>query len=175
MQLSNRSTRILQPAKRWFVYLSLFLALFLNYMPFGDMPWIPDWVALVLAFWCIREPLYIGMGTGFVLGLIVDIGHASAMGQHALAYVVLTFLANAFSRRIMWFPALLQALHVLPMLLAAQAVMTGARMFAQPGVAFPGWDYFLSSITGVVLWLPLTYLLLLPQFQPVDRDENRPI
>jgi len=173
MQFTNRSTRILQPAKPWFVYLSLFAALFLDYVPFGHLSWMPDWVALVLAFWCIREPLYIGMGIGFVLGVLVDIGQGAAMGQHALAYVVLAFLANALARRVMWFPALLQALHVLPILLAAQAVMVGVRMFA--GDPFPGWEYYLSSFAGVVLWLPLTYLLLLPQFQPVDRDENRPI
>ena len=95
------------------------------------------------------------------------------MGEHALAYVVLAFIANGLARRIMWFPSLLQALHVLPMLLLAQVLMVVVRMYA--GENFPEWDYFLSSVVGAALWLPLTYLLLLPQFQPLDRDENRPI
>ncbi|MCL2644218.1 MAG: rod shape-determining protein MreD [Betaproteobacteria bacterium] len=173
MQFTNRSNRILRPAKPWFVYASLFLGLVLNYVPFGHHPGIPDWAALVLVFWCIREPLYIGMGMGFLLGILVDIGKSAALGEHALAYVVLAFIANGLARRIMWFPSLLQALHVLPMLLVAQALMVGVRMFA--GENFPEWDHFLSSIVGAALWLPLTYLLLLPQFQPIDRDENRPI
>ncbi|MDR0635054.1 MAG: rod shape-determining protein MreD [Azoarcus sp.] len=174
MQFTNRSNRILQPTKPWFVYLSLLIALMLDYVPAGDFSrMLPDWVALVLTFWCIREPLYIGMGVGFTLGLLVDVGGGGPMGQHALSYVVLAFMANALARRVMWFPALLQALHVLPMLLIAQALMVGVRMLAQE--EFPGWEYFLSSLVGVALWLPLTYLLLLPQFQPVDRDENRPI
>jgi len=25
------------------------------------------------------------------------------------------------------------------------------------------------------LWIPLHYVLLLPQYQPMDRDDNRPI
>ncbi|MCL1861209.1 MAG: rod shape-determining protein MreD [Proteobacteria bacterium] len=173
MQLSNRSNRLLRPPKPWFVYLSLFIGLVLSYVPFGHRPGIPDWAALVLVFWCIREPQYIGMGIGFFLGILVDIGHGTPMGQHALAYVVLAFIANGLARRIMWFPSLLQALHVLPMLLVAQALMAGVRVFV--GEEFPEWNYFLSSIVGAALWLPLTYLLLLPQFQPVDRDENRPI
>jgi len=153
--------------------MSLFIGLVLDYVPFGHHPGIPDWAALVLVFWCIREPLHIGMGAGFLLGMLIDIGKGAAMGEYALAYVILAFIGNSLARRIMWFPSLLQALHVLPMLLVAQALMVGVRMFV--GDAFPEWDYFLSSVVGAALWLPLTYLLLLPQFQPVDRDENRPI
>jgi rod shape-determining protein MreD len=153
--------------------MSLFVALVLDYVPFGHHPGIPDWVALVLIFWSIREPMYIGMGAGFLLGILIDIGYGTAMGEHALAYVMLAFIANGLARRIMWFPSLLQALHVLPMLLAAQALMASVQTFA--GKEFPGWDFFLSSAVGAALWLPLTYLLLLPQFQPVNRDENRPI
>ncbi|MDR2014062.1 MAG: rod shape-determining protein MreD [Azoarcus sp.] len=173
MQLSNRSNRLLRPAKPWFVYMSLFFALLLDYVPFGHHPGTPNWAALVLAFWCIREPLYIGMGMGFFLGILVDIGKSTAMGEHALAFVVLAFIANGLARRIMWFPSLLQALHVLPMLLVAQALMASVRVFV--GEDFPEWEFFLSSLVSAALWLPLTYLLLLPQFQPIDRDENRPI
>lgn len=173
MQPTNRSSRILLPVKRWFVYFSLFVALGLEYIPTGRTPGVPDWVALVLAFWCIREPLRIGMGAGFVFGLLVDIGLGAAMGQHALAYVVLAYLANGLARRLMWFPPLEQALHVLPMLIVSQVLMVAVRLIA--GAEFPGWLYFLSSFSGLLLWVPMTYLLLLPQYQPVDRDDNRPI
>ena len=173
MQPTNRSSRILQPARRWFIYLSLLFALTLAYVPTGRFPAVPDWVALVLVFWCIREPEHVGMGAGFVLGLLVDIGLGAAMGQHALAYVVLAFLAEKLARRILWFPALLQAVHILPILLFAQALMVVVRLVA--GDEFPGWSYFLSSLTGVVVWVPLSFLLLLPQYQSVDRDDDRPI
>jgi rod shape-determining protein MreD len=173
MQPTNRSSRILLPVKLWFVYLSLFVALGLEYIPTGRMPGLPDWVALVLAFWCVREPLHIGMGVGFVLGLLVDVGLGSAMGQHALAYVVLAYLANGLSRRVLWFTPLQQALHLLPVFLLAQALMVVVRLLA--GAEFPGWIYFLSSLSSVVLWAPLSFLLLVPQYQPVERDDNRPI
>ncbi|MCK9259022.1 MAG: rod shape-determining protein MreD [Azoarcus sp.] len=173
MQPTNRSSRILLPVRLWFIHFSLLIALGLVYVPTGRLPGVPDWVALVLAFWCIREPLRIGMGAGFFFGLLVDIGQGAAMGQHALAYVVLAYLANGLARRLMWFSALQQALHVLPMLLVSQALMVAVRLIA--GAEFPGWSYFLSSFTGVLLWWPLTYLLLLPQYQPADRDDNRPI
>ncbi len=173
MQPTNRSSRILLPVKLWFVYFSLVVALGLEYIPSGRLPGLPDWVALVLAFWCVREPLRIGMGAGFAFGLLVDIGLGAAMGQHALAYVVLAYLANGLARRVMWFPPLQQALHLLPVLLLTQLLMVLVRLVA--GAEFPGWSYFLSSVSSALLWTPLSFLLLLPQYQPVDRDDNRPI
>ena len=173
MQPTNRSSRILLPVKLWFVYLTLFAALGLEYIPSGRTPGLPDWVALVLAFWCVREPLAIGMGVGFVFGLLMDVGLGAAMGQHALAYVVLAYLANSLARRVLWFPAWQQALHVLPLLLLSQVLMVLVRLLA--GAEFPGWSYFLSSFSSALLWMPLPLLLLLPQLQPVERDDNRPI
>lgn len=173
MQPTHRSSRILLPVKLWFVVLSLFVALGLEYIPTGRLPGLPGWVALVLAFWCVREPLRIGMGTGFVLGLLVDVGLGAAMGQHALAYVVLAYSANRLARRVLWFPPWQQAVHVLPLLLLSQALMMGVRLLA--GAEFPGWSYFLPSFSAAVLWTPLSFLLLLPQYQPVERDDNRPI
>ena len=95
------------------------------------------------------------------------------MGQHSLAYVVLAFAGAAFSRRILWFPLSQQALHILPMLLVTQLVMVAARMTG--GAEFPGVLWFLSSFTATALWHPLTHILLLPQFQPEDKDVHRPI
>ncbi|MBW7862638.1 MAG: rod shape-determining protein MreD, partial [Rhodocyclaceae bacterium] len=136
MQPTHRSNRILLPAQTWFVYLTLVIALTLSYIPTGRLPGVPDWVAVVLAFWCVREPMRVGMGTAFVFGILVDIGHGAAMGQFALAYVVLAYLATSVSRRVLWFPALQQALHVLPMLLLTQGIMVVVRLVG--GGEFPG-------------------------------------
>ena len=134
---------------------------------------MPDWVALVLIFWSIREPRKVGMGAGFLLGLLMDVADASLLGQHALAYVLTAYAAAAISRRILWFPLGQQALHVLPLLILVQGVQFLVR--AMPGVILPGLSYFIAPFVGAALWIPLTFVLLLPQFQPVERDDNRPI
>jgi rod shape-determining protein MreD len=173
IQPTHSSRRILLPARSWFVYLSLGVALALNLIPFGRLPGIPDWLALTLVFWCIHQPLKVGMGAGFFFGLVIDVANGSAMGQHALAYVLLAFAAGGLSRRILWFPVAQQALHVLPLLLGTQMVMLLIRLAV--GAEFPGVLYFLSSFIAVLLWHPLNYVLLLPQYQAVEHDENRPI
>lgn len=134
-QASNASNRILRPVSVAFIVLTLFASMLANLIPFGRFPGIPDWVALTLVFWCIHQPLRVGMGAAFVLGLVMDVADASVMGQHSLAYVVLAFTAATLSRRILWFPLAQQAIHVLPMLLATQLIMVIARMVA--GAEFP--------------------------------------
>jgi len=173
IQPIHSSRRILLPARSWFIYFSLIVALALNLIPFGRLPGIPDWFALTLAFWCIHQPLKVGMGAGFFFGLVMDVANGSVMGQHALAYVLLAFAAGGLSRRILWFPLGQQALQIWPMLLGTQVVMVLIRMTA--GAEFPGLLYFLSSFVAVLLWHPLNYVLLLPQYRPAERDDNRPI
>ncbi len=173
MQTTYSSSRILQPVRLWFILLSLIVALVLNFIPTTSVLWIPDWIALVLVFWSIREPRHVGMGSAFLLGVAMDVADASLMGQHALAYVMITYLAGLLSRRILWFPLGQQALHVAPLLLLAQAIQVAVRLV--PGVDFPGLSYFIGPFIGAILWLPLTFVLLLPQYQPIEHDANRPI
>jgi rod shape-determining protein MreD len=173
MQAPHRSSRILLPVRMGWVWLSLFIALALNFVPVPKIPGIPDFVALVLAFWCVREPQRVSMGAAFVLGVLTDVGHGSAMGQHALAYVLLAFISGATARRLLWFPPAAQALQMVPLFLMTQIVMLIVRLLA--GADFPGWDYFFCAFTTALLWFPAHYILLLPQMQPIEHDENRPL
>ncbi|MCL2657162.1 MAG: rod shape-determining protein MreD [Betaproteobacteria bacterium] len=173
MQITNHSRRILLPVRMSWVRFTLLIALTLDFIPQPPFPGVPDFTALALAFWCVREPLRIGMGAGFVFGLLVDIGHGSAMGQHALAYVLLAYAAAGASRRLLWFPPAAQALQMAPLFLMTQVVMLIVRLLA--GADFPGWAYFLTTVSTSLLWLPIHFLLLLPQMQPEERDENRPL
>ena len=173
MQPTFSSSRILLPVRPWFIFLSLIVAALLNFLPTAHWPGMPDWVALVLAFWCVREPLKIGIGAGFAFGLLTDIGVGAALGQHAFSYVLLAYAANELSRRVLWFTPVEQALHVLPLLFMSQVVMVLVRLMA--GAEFPGWWMFFGAFVAALLWIPLHYVLLLPQYQPVSRDENRPI
>lgn len=173
MQPTYTSSRILLPVRPWFIYASLFLALMLNFLPTTHWPGFPDWTALVLCFWCVREFRRVSMGWAFMLGLAMDVANSAVLGQHALAYVLMAYLASSLARRILWFPLAQQALQVLPLLLLAQIVQAGVRSLA--GGSFPGFAYFIAPLIAAALWIPATYLLLLPQYRPVEQDPNRPI
>ncbi|MDR2507179.1 MAG: rod shape-determining protein MreD [Candidatus Accumulibacter sp.] len=173
MSLTPPSSRILSPVRPGVILFSLLIMFLLNLMFSGVRRWSLDWVALALIFWSIREPHYIGMGAAFILGTLMDVAGASLMGQHAMAYVLASYAASAFSRRILRFSLKWQAIQILPLLQIVPLIQFCIR-FAF-GADFPGFDYFIGPFIGAALWRPLAYILLWPQYQPVERDENRPV
>jgi len=155
------SSQILQPVRASTIIASFAIAMFINFLPWRDLRVVPDFVALVLVFWCVRQPRLVGLGVAWALGLITDAGNGVLLGQHALAYSILAFLSVWLSRRILWFGPGLQALHVLVMLLLTQGVSLLVRVAA--GTAFPGWPIIVGPVIGAMLWPVVTWLLLLPQ------------
>jgi len=169
----DRPQYILLPVRVGTIVASFVGALLLNFLPWPDTALAPDFVALTLAFWCVRQPRLVGLATAWVLGLVVDAGNGVLLGQHALAYSALAFCAIALSRRILWFEAWGQMLHVLLLLEGARLVALGVRLVA--GAEFPGWSLFAGPLAAAALWPALSWLLLIPQRRPIEIDENRPI
>src|SRR5919108_4060328 len=167
MELSA-SHQILQPVRASTIIASFALALFLDFLPWRDLRLVPDFVALVLAFWCVRQPRLVGLGVGWTLGLLCDAGNGVLLGQHALAYSLLAFLAVWLSRRILWFGPMLQSLHVALILLVSQTAALIVRLAA--GAEFPGWPIVVGPIAGAMLWPMISWLLLLPQ-RRIEREQ----
>jgi rod shape-determining protein MreD len=159
-------SQILLPVRTSTIIGSFVLALFLNFLPWRDLRLVPDFVALVLAFWCVRQPRLVGLGVAWMLGLLTDAGNGVLLGQHALAYSVLAFLAVWLSRRILWFGPMLQSLHIALILLVAEAAVLVVRLAA--GDTFPGWPIFVRPLLGAALWPAATWLLLMPQRRPAN-------
>jgi rod shape-determining protein MreD len=168
---------LLLPANPAFIWSTLFCALLLSMLTHigftGRAAWVPDLLALTLVFWSIHQPLRIGVGAGFAFGLLLDVHQGAVLGQHALAYTVLAYLAIVIHRRILWFGLSTQALHVLPLFIAAHMLQLLARLLA--GHGWPGWSLVLAPLLESLLWPVATLLLLAPQRRAHDPDETRPI
>lgn len=169
MAFGSKSEHILRPARASTIAASLAVALLLNFLPWKDLRVAPDFVALVLAFWCVRQPRLVGLGLAWSVGLVVDAGNGVLLGQHALAYSVLAFLAIWLSRRILWFGPVLQAAHVALILAATQALVLLVRIAA--GDPFPGWAIFFGPLVGASLWPVVSWLLILPQ-RRLEREQT---
>ena len=62
---------------------------------------------------------------------------------------------------------------MLPLFLASDVVQLLLRMLMRGG--FPGWGFLTPGLWCVLLWPLISGLLQLPQRQPPDDDENRPL
>jgi rod shape-determining protein MreD len=164
---------LLLPANPVFIWGSLLLALLANTLPMGRAPWIPDFLALVLVFWSVHQPLRVGIGAAFAFGVAMDVHQSALLGQHALAYTTLSYFAITIHRRLLWFSVPSQAVQVLPLFVAAHAIQLLVRMLA--GGIFPGWTVVLTPFVEALLWPVVSVILLLPQLRAHDPDENRPL
>lgn len=164
---------LLMPASPVFIALSLLAALAVNLLPLGRGAFWPDVLALVLVFWNVHQPRRVGVVIAFAFGLVMDVHQGAVLGQHALAYTLLSFGAVTIHRRVLWFNLGSQMLHVLPLFLLAQLVTVLVRLVV--GGMYPGWSLWLAPLLQAALW-PLAHLVLLaPQRRPPDPDQNRPL
>ena len=173
MIMPRASGQLLLPVNPLFVATTLLIALAINLIPLGRTPLMPDFVALVLVFWNVHQSRRVGVGLAFFFGLVMDVHDGAVLGQHALAYTLLSFFAITIHRRLLLFTVPSQAVQILPLFLAAHAVSLVVRMIA--GGMFPGWQVLLAPVFEALLWPIATWLLLAPQRRAPDRDENRPL
>jgi len=169
----NQPHYILLPASPLFIFSSLLIAFLMNFLPWGNMVFVPDFVALVLVFWSIHQPRKVGIGVAFVMGLLMDVHTASLLGENALAYTLLSYFAITIHRRVLWFTPMTQTLHVFPLFLLTQVIQSLIQLMVNG--KFPGWLFFSESFVTAALWPVATWLLLAPQRRSVDRDDTRPI
>lgn len=165
--------QLLLPANPVFIWTSLIVALLLDMLPLGRVPWMPDFLALVLVFWNVHQPQRVGIGLAFMFGLGMDVHQSALLGQHALAYTTLSFFATMIHRRLLWFSVPSQALQVLPLFVVAHGVEIIIRMSS--GGIFPGWTLLLAPLAESLLWPVVSVMLLAPQRRAPNPDQNRPL
>ncbi len=146
------------PVSRSFIAASLFVALMLDWLPWQGV-WLvfrPDFVALVLLYWCTHKPYHVGISIAWAVGILADVADASLFGQHALAYSVLAFSGIVLHRRVLMFNLHQQTLQIFPLLLLAYAIYAAVHWQLRGNIA---WEYFIGSVVSALLWGPLTILL----------------
>jgi rod shape-determining protein MreD len=167
-----RPEEILLPVKPWFVVFTLMVGFLGNLLPLSGavLAVRPDFLALVLLYWCIREPRLISVGIAWCLGLLMDVADATVLGQHALAYAVLAYAAEYFRRRVLRFPLWQQAAQVAVLLLLCAGLVLLVRVMG--GAPLPRWTYAVGPLTGALLWPAVTVLLQWPQRPPPSPAER---
>ena len=173
MIMPRGSDQLLLPVNPFFIALTLLAVVLLEMLPSGRHPAAPDLLALVLVFWNVHQPRRVGVGLAFAFGLVMDVHQGAVMGQHALAYTLLSYFAVSMHRRLVWFTVPSQAVQILPLFVAAHAVSFLVRIMA--GGMFPGWEILLAPMFESLLWPLATWALLAPQRRPPDPDQNRPL
>lgn len=135
------------------------IALFLNMVQYPQ--WMkyakPDWVMLVLFYWCLAIPQRVGVGCGWISGMVMDMLYYSLLGQHAIGKAFVALIAVVTHRRVRLYNLWQQCILVF--------------IVASIDIGFTVWAYqltadteirlvfWLSAVTSCLMW-PIVYSLL---------------
>lgn len=138
---------------------SLIFAMGLNIFPFPAFfkSLSPDWVLLTLIYWMLVMPERVGVFNAWGVGLMVDVLTGRLLGQHALAYALISYFCLMFHKRLRQYLLIQQSLFVFLILLFSQImkfVIENIQSDAQFTVMF-----WLPVVVGTLFW-PVLYMVL---------------
>lgn len=142
------------------VLLTLVIAIILAILPLGEYIsfWRPEWIVLTLVHWALIIRDRMSLLTVFALGLVIDALYGSLLGQHALGFVLVTYLAVRLSLR-MTPEAFLQQMALLFAILGLYMLVNLWIQSVTGGGTLSGWLYWMPLFSSLLVW-PVYHSLL---------------
>lgn len=136
----------------WPLYVAAAVALVASAVPLPH--WLdllrPDFLLLVVVWFAIMVPRAGGLAFAWAAGLALDAFRGQILGENALAFVAVAYLAHRLHLRLRMYPLTHQSLVVLSLLFVYQFLL-----FWIDGVAghpLTDWARWLPAITGALVW-----------------------
>ncbi len=138
---------------------SLIIALVLQIVPLPiqvDL-YRPDWVLVVLSYWCMALPNRVNVGIAFVTGIAVDILVGTTLGIHSLGLSICVYILAANYQRLRNYSVWQQAI-VIGLLSSLYHLLTFWVQHLLTDIYFQV-DYLWPVLTSMVIW-PWVFWLL---------------
>jgi rod shape-determining protein MreD len=124
-------------------------------------PWLqwarPEWITLTLIYWCMALPHRVGIASGLLAGLGLDVLEGAVLGQHALALVVVALLALLLYQRLRVYSLWQQAGVVFILVGIVQLICQWIQKIEGASAVPP--LFLLPAISSALLW-PVVLLVL---------------
>jgi rod shape-determining protein MreD len=144
---------------RFIVILTLLIALIATIMPLplSIDTFRPDWVLVVLIYWCLALPSRVNVISAGFVGLLLDVLLGSILGVHTAAMAVAVYIIAGNFQKIRNFSVWQQALIVGVLSALYHLIVFWMQRFLTDAVFLP--SYLYPVITTIILW-PWAFLLL---------------
>jgi len=117
----------------------------------------PEWMALVLVYWAIALPHRVGLFTGLILGVVMDVLEGAVLGQNALSLIVLALLSLTLYQRMRVYNLWQQAAMVFLLVGIHQLICQWVQNLQ--GVAAQSLIFLLPAFTSALLWPVMLHVL----------------
>jgi len=132
--------------------MTLLVAFVINMLPWGNHPWIPDFILPVLLYWVLFFPEKISLILFFLLGLMMDIQTSSPLGLHAMGYVVGSVVMFFWSRKLLTNSPIGQLLVVFQIFLLIHSIVIILFWILVPSFVFSASYILFPAIIELCLW-----------------------
>jgi len=136
----------------WIIITSFIIAILLTMLPLPEWAQTsrPEWVTLVLIYWCMALPARVSIGWGWIAGLMLDVTLGNLLGLHALTMAIVAFLTIKLYQRIRVYPPGQQALAILVLVAMSQLLILW--ILGIIGTTPDSWTYWLPSLSSAIIW-----------------------
>ena len=143
----------------WIITLTFVAALAFTIIPLPDSIEMlrPEWIVMVLIYWCMALPDRIGVGVAWLVGLMLDVVRDVLLGQYALGLAIIAFLILHLHQRIRVFPLWQQGVFVSLLIIIEYMIAFWIKGITGETPGF--WFMMLPALTTLFVWPP-TYLLM---------------
>ena len=117
----------------------------------------PDWVLLALIYWTLAIPEKLGVFNAWVIGILVDVLTGRLLGQHALAYALVSYACLKLHKRLRQYPVPQQSLFIFCGLLFSQVLIFWVESIK--GSTEFTMAFWLPVFVGTLFW-PIVYSAL---------------
>lgn len=143
----------------WVIVVSVVLGMLAAIYPLPDsLAWgRPDWLLLVLMFWLLAVPEYLGIVLCWLCGLVQDILLGVVIGQNAFSLAVIAYIVQVSYQQLRMFSVRKQA--ALIGLLELFRILVDQWAQNINGVSHTHWLVFLPILTTALMWFLLRPVL----------------
>jgi len=110
----------------------------------------PEWLVLTLVYWLLRHPEAIGIASGVIAGVFMDVLSGTYFGIHVLSLSLICYLVLIMHQRLKMFPVAQQA--VVLFFITGIHLMVVYTMRSLLSYADSGLDYLWQALASALLW-----------------------
>jgi rod shape-determining protein MreD len=146
-------------SRRLPVVMSFVFALMLTLMPLPTVieAFRPDWLAMLVIYWAMQLPRTWGVGSAWIVGIVLDVSQGTLLGQHALALCCVAFITVRLHLLMRVFPIPQLTATVFAILATYQFLLFWINGVA--GINALSIAYWGPVISGALLW-PVVMIFL---------------
>jgi rod shape-determining protein MreD len=119
--------------------------------------WRPEFVALFVIYWIMALPQRFGVGSAWLIGLMLDVLKGSVLGINAIALTIIAYCTLLMHKRMRMYPPLQQAVVVFLLILLNQFIFYWFQAIA--GTTGGSFEFLIPAVVSAIFW-PWVFVLL---------------